>query len=189
MGVDRSPATQDVPRWLRPSELGLAKALIIALIWVFALGPPAVALAACDAHANGPVWNASDGGNANCTVGFGFDTAANYITGIQRILKGLGFYAGSIHGIWGALSEGATKNFQASQGLTQDGIVGPATWGRLDNQIVLCVQAAPYRYYRAPAAGCANNGTFRYAYNTSLNWYIRTLGGVWQAAFSTSGPS
>lgn len=187
MGVDRGPTQTRLLGGRRLKRLHRVGVWPVAMVMIFALVSPAVALAACDAHANGSVWNGSDGGDPNCTVGFGFDTAANYITGVQRILKGLGYYGGSIDGIWGSLSEGATKNFQASEGLTQDGIVGPATWGRLDNQIAFCVQSAPYRYYRAPATSC--NGSFRYAYNTSLNWYVRTLGGTWQAAFSTSGPS
>ncbi len=50
------------------------------------------------------------------------------ITGVQRILKGLGFYGGTVDGLWGPLSHGATQNFQAWRGLTTDGIIGTETW-------------------------------------------------------------
>lgn len=78
-------------------------------------------MAACQAHALF-AWH------DNCWVGNGHDTSANMITGVQRILKGLGFYGGTVDGLWGPLSHGATQNFQAWRGLTTDGIIGTETW-------------------------------------------------------------
>lgn len=49
---------------------------------------------------------------------------------IQRALAGAGF-AVLPDGIFGVLTEEAVKNFQRQQGLTADGIVGPATLSRL----------------------------------------------------------
>jgi Putative peptidoglycan binding domain len=175
------------PRPLRPTSRGLIAAVVTSLfLGVFAAAPADAVT--CDAHAKG-TWDATISPPANCTVGSGYDTAANYITGIQRILKGLGFYGGSIDGLWGPLSQGATQNYQASEGIAADGIVGPNTWGHLYGEIFFCTTAAPYKYYRAPWSQDPCVGSFRYAYNTSLLWYIKKLNGTWHVAFSTSGPS
>lgn len=187
MGTEGSspPAPERISK--RRRKLLTTRAALVALVMVL-LAPPAIALAACDTHAHGPRWDSYWDGTPNCTIGYGYDTAANYITGIQRILKGLGFYGGSIDGLWGPLSEGAMKNYQASEGITQDGIVGPVTWGRLDDEIVFCTHTASYDYHRAPGTLESCVGSFRFG-NTSALWYIKTLGGSWQVAFSTSGPS
>lgn len=49
----------------------------------------------------------------------------------QHLLGYLGFYAGSPDGIWGRLSEEATRAFQRDYGLEQDGVFGPATEKRI----------------------------------------------------------
>jgi peptidoglycan hydrolase-like protein with peptidoglycan-binding domain len=41
----------------------------------------------------------------------------------------------AVDGIFGAATESAVTSFQSSQGLAVDGIVGPATWGRLIVQV------------------------------------------------------
>lgn len=46
----------------------------------------------------------------------------------QSILLYLDYYEGQVNGIWGALSEDATKDLQAASGLTADGDFGDATW-------------------------------------------------------------
>lgn len=46
---------------------------------------------------------------------------------IQKKLKELGFYSGSIDGIYGVQTQKAVKQFQKSRGLTSDGIAGPKT--------------------------------------------------------------
>lgn len=53
------------------------------------------------------------------------------VTAIQQKLKERGLYTGSVDGIYGAKTEAAVKKFQKQQGLTQDGIAGPATLKRL----------------------------------------------------------
>ena len=46
---------------------------------------------------------------------------------IQSKLKSLGFYSGSVDGIYGARTQSAVKAFQKSCGITADGIAGPTT--------------------------------------------------------------
>lgn len=86
--------------------------LTIAIAFMLAMGlaAPSTGAATCDAHAHDWFWGGSTNPDPNCAIGYGYDTAANYITGTQRILKGLNYYGGSIDGYWGPLSDGATKN-------------------------------------------------------------------------------
>ena len=53
------------------------------------------------------------------------------VTRIQKALKDAGFYQGEPDGVFGLPTETALKNFQTKSGLGADGIVGPATWGKL----------------------------------------------------------
>ena len=46
---------------------------------------------------------------------------------LQQRLKNWGYYSGDIDGIYGSRTENAVKKFQRNNGLTADGIVGPAT--------------------------------------------------------------
>lgn len=50
---------------------------------------------------------------------------------IQRELQRRGFYGGRIDGIFGPITEGAVEDFQRSEGIGVDGIVGPNTYARL----------------------------------------------------------
>jgi dienelactone hydrolase len=49
------------------------------------------------------------------------------VVALQQKLHDLGFYGGAIDGLFGPKTQQAVVAFQASQGLVQDGIVGPAT--------------------------------------------------------------
>ena len=55
----------------------------------------------------------------------------NEVKAIQEKLKERGIYKGSVDGIYGSGTQKAVKTFQKQQGLTQDGIAGPATLKRL----------------------------------------------------------
>ncbi|MGJ3252745.1 MAG: peptidoglycan-binding protein [Elainellaceae cyanobacterium] len=55
------------------------------------------------------------------------------VINIQRRLTELGYYDGAIDGDYGVLTEQAVTEFQRSQGLTADGVVGPNTIAALEN--------------------------------------------------------
>lgn len=46
---------------------------------------------------------------------------------IQQKLKSMGYYTGSVDGIYGTQTQSAVKKFQRDNGLTVDGIAGPKT--------------------------------------------------------------
>lgn len=52
---------------------------------------------------------------------------------LQDALATLGFFAGTIDGVFGIMTENAVREFQTSVGLTSDGIVGRATFAALAN--------------------------------------------------------
>lgn len=54
------------------------------------------------------------------------------VTKLQEGLKKLNFYSGIVDGIFGAKTKEAVINFQKSQQLVADGIVGEKTWSKLN---------------------------------------------------------
>lgn len=56
-----------------------------------------------------------------------YGSRGDEVTKIQTKLKRWGYYNGSIDGIYGTQTVNAVKYFQRKNGLTQDGIAGPAT--------------------------------------------------------------
>ena len=66
----------------------------------------------------------------------GYTSEGTQVKTVQRLLNAMG-YKGSdgksltVDGIFGSNTEYAVKRFQSANGLTADGIVGPATWRKL----------------------------------------------------------
>lgn len=69
--------------------------------------------------------------NPAVTVLSKMGSRGNEVKAIQEKLKERGLYNGSVDGIFGSQTQAAVKKFQKQQGLTQDGIAGPATLKRL----------------------------------------------------------
>jgi peptidoglycan hydrolase-like protein with peptidoglycan-binding domain len=57
----------------------------------------------------------------------------NPVRRAQKRLTLGGWDTGGVDGIFGPSTETAVKRFQHDQGLTQDGIVGPRTWDKIDS--------------------------------------------------------
>lgn len=62
-------------------------------------------------------------------------TRGVYVMVLQDILNYLGYNAGSIDGIFGLKTKSAVQSFQRRNNLSQDGIVGCATWRSLVNSV------------------------------------------------------
>lgn len=54
---------------------------------------------------------------------------------VQSVLKQMGYYKGSVDGIYGPQTEVAVRNFQKSRGLAVDGIVGENTYKALERYL------------------------------------------------------
>lgn len=61
-----------------------------------------------------------------------FGDSGDRVSALQRRLADLGYYNGPISGYYGELTEAAVSDFQESQGLTVDGVVGSGTWNALN---------------------------------------------------------
>jgi peptidoglycan hydrolase-like protein with peptidoglycan-binding domain len=59
------------------------------------------------------------------------DSKGDDVTALQKTLKQLGLYDGDITGNAGSKTISAVKAFQKKYALTQDGVVGEATWAKL----------------------------------------------------------
>ena len=53
------------------------------------------------------------------------------VKALQILLNGFGYNCGEVDGDFGSKTEAAVKKFQKAKGLTQDGVVGKNTWGKL----------------------------------------------------------
>lgn len=53
----------------------------------------------------------------------------------QRKLKDWGYYRGTVDGVYGSQMYAALIRFQRKNGLTADGVVGPATWAALGEPV------------------------------------------------------
>ena len=69
---------------------------------------------------------------------------------IQTKLKNWGYYDGAVDGIYGSQTAQAVKYFQRKNGLTADGIAGPATLKALGMSSGGEVEASVFDRYRDP---------------------------------------
>ena len=90
--------------------LAKRRKLIIALAVIFALNIAVIALAEA---ASAETYRRGDTGST--------------VEEIQTRLSEWGYYSGSVDGIYGSATEKAVRWFQESNGLTVDGLAGPAT--------------------------------------------------------------
>jgi N-acetylmuramoyl-L-alanine amidase len=58
-------------------------------------------------------------------------TKGAVVSELQAVLQLLGYYTGSVDGVYGESTAKAVSQFQAAAGIPADGIVGPGTWQRL----------------------------------------------------------
>ncbi len=75
------------------------------------------------------------------------------VTELQATLKLLGYYGGTVDGVYGQSTVSAVSQFQQAAGLNADGITGPATWNRLFPDAVETAGAA--RIAPTPTANTA----------------------------------
>lgn len=177
----------------------IAGVLIGLLVAGATLGFPATAYAdtnypsGCDTWAR-EYWKSGvlrDDWNHNCWLGYSYERNGNYTTGIQRMLKGRGYYTYSIDGLWGSGTYNAVKSYQASKGLAQDGIVGSNTWSGTKGFRTDLTYAFPcdgyYACYYAPGV----SGT-PFKKDTSSDggwWYTYPKGSTsYHVSFSVYGP-
>ena len=59
-----------------------------------------------------------------------------YVCILQDGLTTLGYNTGGLDGVFGTQTESSVKEYQRTRGLVVDGIIGPATWRRLMEEVV-----------------------------------------------------
>lgn len=72
-----------------------------------------------------------DGSNKSSRLVLKKGAVGSYVIELQTLLSRKGFACGKIDGYFGVLTQTAVIGFQGSNGLTKDGVVGPATWAEL----------------------------------------------------------
>src|SRR5215211_7916389 len=60
-------------------------------------------------------------------AGYAVDGGLPQVRQLQRALRTAAYTTGRVDGVYGPLTEGAVRRFQAAYGLTVDGVVGPET--------------------------------------------------------------
>lgn len=106
------------------------------------------------------------------------------VRNLQSRLTSLGYWCGSVDGVFGNLTRQAVYAIQKAAGVSVDGVVGPVTWGKLD---------AGVRPGKRTTSGTAieinksrqlcmiiSDGSLRYTLNTSTGsgerYYSESLG-------------
>lgn len=104
-------------------------------------------------------WDYSGG----LVVGTGYITSGGVVRAVQQLMWAMGHATGAFDGEYGPNTESAIKAYQASVGLSQDGIVGPATWGKLWTHVTLDSDSPTY-----PRGLEMDNYTFTGTYDSNL---------------------
>lgn len=129
----------------------------------------------------------------NCylgTDGSKHQTHANYVTGVQRILRGSGFSPGASNdGIFGTNTRNAVISYQTSSSyLTADGVVGSQTWNHMDiYKLVYVSTTGQYDNYRV-------YGSSSISFRQDLSgfgdpWHSRNKNNSAWVNFDISGPA
>ena len=98
---------------------------------------------------------ASDYGTQNLTLG----SQGSAVSQLQADLTGLGFYTNSIDGSFGPKTYNAVVNFQKSQGLKMDGIVGTKTKAALNATLGVGSSTQESSTTTVPTADSISDGT------------------------------
>ncbi len=93
------------------------------------------------------------------------------VINLQNILMALGFNPGPADGIYGTSSENAVKQFQQSNNLAADGVVGPNTWAALCKSLV---QTPPTNTGAAPPNVVPSGGNVPIAWGTKVSSDFKT---------------
>ncbi len=110
-------------------------------------------------------------------------------------MKTLGYYGGSLDGLWGSQTYNAVQSYQSARGLSADGIVGTNTWTEMWQDVDYEYRSGAYEYY-APAT--SNFPDWRvYQPDDGIPyeagegyWYVRRLSdNNWHTSFSVYGPT
>jgi len=109
----------------------------------------------------------------------GVGNTGGFVKAVQSNLwsSGLKDTVGTIDGIFGNMTKSGTITFQQRNGLTADGIVGPQTWGMMQNY----AQLTPNGYYIYRGTGLYSNYVVDYTQYSS--------GQVWGDLYEGTYPS
>jgi peptidoglycan hydrolase-like protein with peptidoglycan-binding domain len=147
----------------------IGRHLALSLIFLLPVGAviavPGTAYA-CNSEATGSWSN-------NCTVSSG--SISNLVVGVQQYINGFGSCGQlTVDGDFGNLTYQAVKCYQFDMGISNDGIVGPITWGTMQSHLRKAAQSGDWQYYSSyPVAD-----NFR-EWIPSGAWYTRNASGTW----------
>jgi peptidoglycan hydrolase-like protein with peptidoglycan-binding domain len=124
------------PAYERPLSAAFAgRLLLVVAAGLFALSlvpTPAAAASSASPHRQRLATSSAQKTRTSTAVlargsGYGAAHGSALVRALQRRLAGVGYVPGPIDGLYGPLTEGAVRAFQAARGLQVDGIAGPQT--------------------------------------------------------------
>jgi N-acetylmuramoyl-L-alanine amidase len=101
--------------------------LFVGIVAITLLGFGSSAIAQERPRNNAPATQPTNGIRPSLTVGDRNESVSE----LQAMLKLLGYYNGSVDGVYRESTSTAVSAFQRAAGLTADGVAGAATWNRL----------------------------------------------------------